>query len=638
MSSYASAVSKVNSTSLPLGNAESFTGTWVDVEGYSSVVVTAKTDQSGTMYVDFSTDGVNADRILTFTITASVSELHRLAIINKYMRVRFTNDATPQTYLRMQTLLTDVTLLGTPLNVDMQTDTDAVPVKAVLHGQNDSGQFHMVPVDSNGHLEVALHSPRLPFGSIHTESLDPVFQHDAVYGVNASNMLATTNASGTVTASDSAFVCTTGTTIYGAGSLQSRERMIYRPGQGAVGRFTALFTTGVASSYQVAGFGHAEDGVYFGYKGTQFGILYNSRGKREVRTLTITTKSSTAENAVVRLDGTNFNVAVTNGASTVTTAYEISQGTYTGWKAEAVGSTVIFVADSVGAKVTGTFTLTGSTVVGSFATTSVGQAVTENFIPQASWNGDKMDGTGPSGVTIDPTKFNVFQIQIQYLGAGALVFQVESAHEGNNPDWVTVHSILLPNTLTQTSFGNPTFPFTMSAYSAGSTTNLTVKCGSLMGSNEGARRVHGDRLSYTNTLTTVGPTNYQCIFTIRNTRYHQGRTNQSVIKLLSVAAALKHTNPCTIFIFRNATLTGSPNFAQYSSNSVGYYDTAATTCTIANNNQLIWSGSLGDTGNLAFQFSEDIRLQPGETWTLAARSSTGTPSYVIGSINTKEFQ
>jgi hypothetical protein len=91
-------------------------------------------------------------------------------------------------------------------------------------------------------------------------------------------------------------------------------------------------------------------------------------------------------------------------------------------------------------------------------------------------------------------------------------------------------------------------------------------------------------------------------------------------------------------LFKNATLAGSPNFTQYSANSVGYYDTAATTCTIANNNQLVWSGALGDTGNFSFQFSEEIRLQPGDTWTLAAKSATGTPSYVIGSLNTKEFQ
>jgi hypothetical protein len=404
-----------------------------------------------------------------------------------------------------------------------------------------------------------------------------------------------------------------------------------------IGRFTAMFTTGVANSYQVAGFGHAEDGVYFGYKGAEFGILYNNRGKREVQTLTVSVGSSHAENITVTLGGVAHSIAVTNSASTLKTAYEISQGTYTGWRAEAVGSTVIFVSDSVGDK-TGTFSILGTSATGTFAETQAGQAVTESFIPQSSWNGDKMDGTGPSGVTMDKTKFNVFEVQLQYLGAGALVFKVEASHEGNNPDFVTVHSIQLPNTLTTTSFGNPTFSFLASAYSSGSTTNLTVKVGSFMGANEGERKIHGDRFSYLAQSTGVGASNYQALLTIRNTRWFGSRTNQSIIKILSVSGAIKHTSPVTIFLLKNVTLAGTPNFSQYATNSISYVDTSATTCSIASNNQIVWSGSLGDTGNIAFQFSEEIRVVPGDTITLAAKSSTGTPSYVLGALNTKEFQ
>jgi hypothetical protein len=281
--------------------------------------------------------------------------------------------------------------------------------------------------------------------------------------------------------------------------------------------------------------------------------------------------------------------------------------------------------------------VSGTTVIGSFAETQAGQDVTEVFIPQTAWNGDKMDGTGYSGVTADWTKFNVFQIGIQYLGAGALIFQIEVAHAGNNPDWVTAHTIRLPNTLTITNFGNPSFPFTMSAYSAGSTTNLTVKCGSFMGAHEGEPRIHGDRQSYINSSTAVVDSSYKALLTIRNGRYFGGRTNQSVIKLLSVAAAIKHTSPVVIYLLRNATLAGSPNFTSFSSTSCSYIDTATTTVTFTNNS-LIWSGPLGDTGNLETIFQEEIRISPGETVTLAARAVTGSPSWVVGSLNTKEFQ
>jgi hypothetical protein len=509
----------------------------------------------------------------------------------------------------------------------------SVQLKAIT----DSGKTVDVAATHEGHIEVALHAPRLPFGSVHTESLYPVFQDDGVYGVNPVSMVATTSGTGSATGSDSCLVVSTGTTIYSQGAIQSRKRLRYRPGQGVIGRFTASFTSPVASSYQVAGFGHAEDGVYFGYKNTEFGILYSRRGVREVQTLTISTKSSTAENAVVTLNGTAFNVAVTNGASTVTTAYEISQGTYTGWKAEAIGSTVVFVADAVGNK-TSTFSITGTTVVGSFAETKTGVAATETFIAQSTWNGDTCDGNGPSGFTIDPTKLNVFEIGIQYLGAGSVTFAIEIAPGDNNPDFVIVHTMRLPNTLTTTSFGNPSFPFTMAVYSAGSTTNLTLKVGSYAGFIEGDKYLQGPRFSYYGQSNSVSSASYLPLFTVRNTRYFNSRSNQATVNLISIAGAIKHTSPVTIYVFKNATLSGTPNFSQYSTSSATYVDTSATACTISDNNQLVWSGTLGDTGNFAFPFSDSITIQPGETITVAAKAVTGSPSWVTASLNTREDQ
>lgn len=39
-------------------------------------------------------------------------------------------------------------------------------------------------------------------------------------------------------------------------------------------------------------------------------------------------------------------------------------------------------------------------------------------VPQSSWNGDKLDGTGPSGVTLDPSKTQIFWTDIEWLGVG----------------------------------------------------------------------------------------------------------------------------------------------------------------------------------------------------------------------------
>lgn len=529
------------------------------------------------------------------------------------------------------------------------------PLPVELRAYNDVGAATGMATTAEGHLEVAIHGPRLPFGSIHAESMTPIFQTDAVYGINSGQVATTTSGTGSATAANSLFSVSTGTTALSQGVILGRKRLRYRPGQGVIGRFTAKFTSPVTYSYQVIGFGHSEDGVYMAYReatGTgysgvapAFGILYVNRAHREVRTLTVTTASTTAENLTITLNTVAFSVAVTNSGNIQRTVWEISQGTYTGWDAYPSGATVVFVRKSAN-PASGTYLLAGTSAVGTFAQTRAGAVGTETFIPQSTWNGDKLDGTGASGVTIDPTKGNVFEIGIQYLGFGAVIFKCEAVPPGgNNADFVTIHTIKFPNTLAATSFGNPSFPFTMAAYSAGSTTDLTVSSGSFAGFIEGSKVLHGNRFTYFNSLTTVAATNLHALFSIANTRYYGGQTSQVVINLTSVSGALKHSSPCIYYLIKNGSLAGNPNFVPLSANSASLWDTASTTVTYATGDQLIWTGHLGDTGEIDHHFGgtadmnmEEVTLQPGEWVTLAARAITGTPAYVTGSINTREDQ
>jgi len=492
---------------------------------------------------------------------------------------------------------------------------------------------------------------------LHTEKLTPVFQTDFVYGVNNGQTTTTTSLSGTVTGADNLAVCSTGTTQYSQAVLLGRKRLRYRPGQGVVGRFTALYSSPVPYSYAIAGFGTASDGVYFGYGNTNdltdtdFGILYVKGGVREIKTLTVTVGATVASNVTITLNGVAFVVPVTASSNVQRTVYEISTFTgYTGWDAYANGATVIFVRKSAGTTAsTQTFAAGTTGASATIVQTKAGVASVDTFIPQTDWNGDKMDGTGgtsnPSGVLLDPTKGNVFEIGIQYLGFGAITFKIETVSLGNNnATFTTVHTLKLPNSLTAPSFTNPSFPFTMAAYSAGSTTNVEVKVGSYAGFIEGSKTLQGNRFSYFNSLTTVGATNLQALFTVMNTRYYNGKANQSVINLLSASGALKHTSPVIYYLVKNGTLAGNPTFNHIASTSSSLYDTAATTVSYSNGDQLIWTGHLGDTGEIDHHFgngeynAEEVTLQPGEWVTLAARAVTGSPSYVTGSINTREDQ
>ena len=39
---------------------------------------------------------------------------------------------------------------------------------------------------------------------------------------------------------------------------------------------------------------------------------------------------------------------------------------------------------------------------------------------QANWNGDKLDGTGPSGITLDPSKAQILWLDFEWLGVGSV--------------------------------------------------------------------------------------------------------------------------------------------------------------------------------------------------------------------------
>lgn len=47
-------------------------------------------------------------------------------------------------------------------------------------------------------------------------------------------------------------------------------------------------------------------------------------------------------------------------------------------------------------------------------------APVDDVVPQANWNLDKLDGTGPSGITVDLTKAQILVIDFEWLGTGTI--------------------------------------------------------------------------------------------------------------------------------------------------------------------------------------------------------------------------
>lgn len=118
-----------NSTTLLVASA-TFTGT-AEQNDYPHMMVTVKTDQDGTLYVDMSNDGTNWDTTLTYYYHPErINPPHQLLKAGRYIRIRFENtSSSDQTYLRLFTYFGDFSTLTTPINSILAENYDATVVR-----------------------------------------------------------------------------------------------------------------------------------------------------------------------------------------------------------------------------------------------------------------------------------------------------------------------------------------------------------------------------------------------------------------------------------------------------------------------------------------------------------------------------
>lgn len=115
-----------NTTTDILAASATFTGAW-EQNSQPDAMVSMKTDVEGTLYFDFSNDGVNSDStfpVAGFEVTAGIHEFHTAVKGPRYFRVRLVNHATDQTYLRLYTYYGTFRSSNTPLNQAIGRDAD----------------------------------------------------------------------------------------------------------------------------------------------------------------------------------------------------------------------------------------------------------------------------------------------------------------------------------------------------------------------------------------------------------------------------------------------------------------------------------------------------------------------------------
>lgn len=475
------------------------------------------------------------------------------------------------------------------------------------------------------------------FGELLSAELTPIFQNDFSYNINPKIWHTHAN-NGTTTVDTNRLKLSTGAVANQSSQVLSRIPVKYNAGQGGLVRFTGAFTTCTANSTQLIGVGDPGDGFFFGCNGASFGTLRRVGGVTEVRTLTVTTKSTTAENITITLDGdADATVAVTDATATdvTTTANDIASHDYSnlgrGWEAHSEGDTVVFISYDASVR-TGTYSLSGATTaVGTVAQTLAGVAQTDTWTAQTAWSDDKMDGSGDSGMTIDITKGNVFQIRYQWLGYGQITFWVEDSATG---DFALVNSVDFANSSLTPLIYNPSLPMTAIVENTTNTSDIVLYSSSMAGFTEGKSNGghvhHGVDGQLTGITTTQVP-----ILTIHNKDTYQGKLNRTRIKLTATSMGVDHTKPMIIRYVSGATLTGASFVDVDTNDSVIEYDTSATA---VSGGDLQFSVPLSGTGSDVIPMTPlSFYLNPGETMTVTAEAISGTGADASTSFNWEEL-
>jgi hypothetical protein len=229
-------------------------------------------------------------------------------------------------------------------------------------------------------------------------------------------------------------------------------------------------------------------------------------------------------------------------------------------------------------------------------------------IAQSAWNGDKLDGTGASGYTLDPTKATILFTDYEWLGMGSV--RVGFVIDGK---FITAHTFLNANNLDTVYMQTANLPIRYEIETTGTISGAAVLqqvCSSTI--IEGGYAPAGIIQSIgTASLGGVNLTSAGTFYNLATIRIKSGRP-YAVIVPIDVSASAISNSDFEIKLIKNATPSTAFSYTSYSDN-VEYDLTGTTTIT---GGTVIGQAYLSGKGANSLAFAQDgfnFQYQIGQT-------------------------
>lgn len=279
----------------------------------------------------------------------------------------------------------------------------------------------------------------------------------------------------------------------------------------------------------------------------------------------------------------------------------------------------------------------GSTVSLTIRTYTSGAVSNSNTVTKSSWNVDKFDGTGPSGITLDLTKTQIFFINLEWLGVGivkcgfVLNGTFYTAHQFNNAN---VQSVVYMQTAI--------LPLRYEIFTTGATSSaatLQQICSTVLseGGYEQTSQQYIARATTAVTLTAAA-TFYPLVSIRLNSSYLGAIVIPAGFTFLPIGTANYE-----VVLVKNASLTGATWGSTLAGGQVDV-DTGASGTAITPTADSIVQTSYATSTNQANSslvvptgYNFDLQLGVSlagatDTYTLAARAISGASNTCLGSI------
>ena len=277
------------------------------------------------------------------------------------------------------------------------------------------------------------------------------------------------------------------------------------------------------------------------------------------------------------------------------------------------------------------FEKTGSTLNWVRRTSTSGSSV-DNPVAQSSWNGDKLDGTGASGYTLDTTKACIMFMDFEWLGMGSV--RCGFVIDGK---FIIAHTFLNANNLDTVYMRTANLPIRYMIIALGtldSTATLQQVCSTTM--IEGGYSPQGiQQMIGTASLGGVNLTSAGTLYNLATIRLKSSRPYAVVVSQGFDASAVSNSD-FEIQLILNATPSTAFSYTSYSDN-VEYDLTGTKTIT---NGTIIGKAYLSGKASNSIQFGDGFNFDyqlgqtiagVSDTLTLAAKGASANDD-VIGNL------